>query len=174
MLPAKSGIEVCEEIRMTNQRIPILFLTALGTSENIVKGLSSGADDYLVKPFKFIELVARIKTLLRRITDFTIEEEEKDSYTFQDIELDDESKIVTRAGQPILLTSTEFRLLSLFLRSPNKVFSRTEILEDVWGINFDLGTNVVDVYVNYLRKKLEKGGKSRVIQTKIGMGYVLK
>lgn len=174
MLPTINGLEVCKAIRSDNAKIPILFLTALGSAENIVQGLSTGADDYLVKPFKFIELVARLKNLLRRSEDFVPGAAEEDLYHFLDLTLNDNTKTVIRKGYEISLTSTEYRLLLVFMKSPRKVFSRIELLEEVWGVNFDMGTNVVDVYVNYLRKKLEKYGSSRLIQTVIGMGYVLK
>jgi two-component system copper resistance phosphate regulon response regulator CusR len=174
MLPNMSGIDVCKAIRDTKSEIPILFLTALGSSENIVLGLNTGADDYLVKPFKFIELVARVKTLLRRSEKYNNEPIDKEILRFADIELDNYSKTVKRDGQEVSLTSTEFRLLYMFLKNPRRVLSRAAMLDEVWGVNFDLGTNVVDVYVNYLRKKLDKYGKGKLIHTVIGMGYVLK
>ena len=179
MLPEMNGLEVCKAIRTTNTQIPILFLTALGTPENIVLGLENGADDYLVKPFKFIELVARIKTLLRRTesnlsnkTETTINEEYL--YTFSDLILNDYSKTVIRANEEISLTTTEYKLLLYFLKNKNKVLSRLDILEAVWGVDFDLGTNVVDVYVNYLRKKVDAKPEDKIIHTIIGMGYVLR
>ncbi len=174
MLPNINGIEVCKQIRSNNNKTPILFLTALGSAENVVLGLSSGADDYLIKPFKFIELVARIRTLLRRSSDFGTSTSIDEVYTFMNLEVNDSTKTVVRNEQELSLTSTEYRLLLVFIKSPKKVFSRIELLESVWGVNFDMGTNVVDVYVNYLRKKLEKYNQPRLIQTVIGMGYVLK
>lgn len=177
MLPGMNGIAVCNEIRKTNPKIPVLFLTALGTSENIVLGLNTGADDYLVKPFKFIELVARIRTLLRRtdISGQIISNQEDDSVLrFEDLELNDRTKSVMREKQKISLTTTEYKLLLYFIKNPNKVLSRLEIMENVWGVDFDLGTNVVDVYVNYLRKKMENEKSPRLIHTHIGMGYILK
>ncbi|PIF43892.1 DNA-binding response OmpR family regulator [Chryseobacterium sp. 52] len=179
MLPEMNGLDVCKEIRKTNQHVPILFLTALGTSENIVLGLESGGDDYLVKPFKFIELVARVKSLLRRsngITQEIAEPEVDNEYVFQfsDLMVNDYTKKVTRAGDEISLTSTEYKLLLYFLNNPEKVISRAEILDAVWGVNYELGTNVVDVYVNYLRKKLDSQDDNKLIHTVIGMGYVLK
>ena len=177
MLPEMNGLEVCREIRKTNTQIPILFLTALGTSENIVLGLESGADDYLVKPFKFIELLARIKTLLRRTESFSpsIPEIQEDYiYKIDDLILNDFSKTVTRNGETISLTTTEFKLLLNFLQNINKVLSRGEILDNVWGVNFDMGTNVVDVYVNYLRKKIDSNSSNKLIHNVIGMGYVMK
>ena len=178
MLPEMNGLEVCKAIRDENQFVPILFLTALGTSENIVLGLENGADDYLVKPFKFIELVARIKTLIRRskgkITNTEINSKDKNTYVFGDLELNDYTKTVTRANEEISLTSTEYKLLFYFIKNKNKVLSRMDILEAVWGVNYDLGTNVVDVYVNYLRKKIDTKPDEKMIHTIIGMGYVLK
>jgi DNA-binding response OmpR family regulator len=179
MLPEMNGLDVCKEIRKTNKHVPILFLTALGTSENIVLGLESGGDDYLVKPFKFIELVARIKSLLRRSSNNIpeIAEPEIDNehvFQFSDLVLNDYTKKVTRAGEEISLTSTEYKLLLYFLNNPEKVISRAEILDAVWGVNYELGTNVVDVYVNYLRKKLDQQDDNKLIHTVIGMGYVLK
>lgn len=180
MMPEMNGLDACKEIRKTNQHVPILFLTALGTSENIVLGLESGGDDYLVKPFKFIELVARVKSLLRRSNTGSapeITESEADQehvYQFSDLILNDYTKKVTRAGEEIPLTSTEYKLLLYFLNNPEKVISRAEILDAVWGVNYDLGTNVVDVYVNYLRKKLDHQEDEKLIHTVIGMGYVMK
>lgn len=179
MLPDINGLEVCKEIRKKNTTVPILFLTALDSSENIVLGLESGGDDYLVKPFKFIELVARIKSLLRRSgrnIDNEAEEAENDDniYRFADLTVNDYTKKITRNGTEISLTSTEYKLLLYFLNNPEKVISRSEILEAVWGVNYELGTNVVDVYVNYLRKKLDSQDDNKIIHTVIGMGYVMK
>lgn len=179
MLPDINGLEVCKEIRKKNKTVPILFLTALDSSENIVLGLESGGDDYLVKPFKFIELVARIKSLLRRSNqnnDSESNEIENDEniFRFADLTVNDYTKKVSRNGAEISLTSTEYKLLLYFLNNPEKVISRSEILEAVWGVNYELGTNVVDVYVNYLRKKLDSQDDNKIIHTVIGMGYVLK
>lgn len=172
MLPKMNGLVVCSHIRSINKHTPILFLTALGTAENIVIGLESGADDYLIKPFKFIELSARIRSLLRRVQ---LQDTSKNtqSYTFADIELNDTTKTVFKSGKELALTSTEYKLLLFFLKNPKKVLSRTTILEQVWDINFDIGTNVVDVYVNYLRKKIDDQHK-KLIHTVVGMGYILK
>ncbi len=177
MLPEMNGLEVCREIRKSNPTVPILFLTALGTPENIVLGLETGADDYLVKPFKFIELVARIRTLLRRTENTAMvlpDPQEEFIYRIDDLEVNDYTKEVKRKGEVISLTTTEYRLLLYFLKNRNKVMSRSDILEEVWGVNFDLGTNVVDVYVNYLRKKIDTDPHYKLIHTVIGMGYVLK
>ena len=176
MLPDKNGLEVCKDIRKINNNIPVLFLTALGTSENIVLGLETGADDYLVKPFKFIELLARIRTLLRRTEAgaSAAELQEEHVYRFYDLEVNDYTKQVVRDGKPVSLTSTEYKLLLYFIKNKDKVLSRTDILEEVWGVNFDIGTNVVDVYVNYLRKKIDNYADQKLIHTIIGMGYALK
>ncbi len=176
MLPDKNGLELCKDIRKLNNNMPVLFLTALGTSENIVLGLETGADDYLVKPFKFIELLARIRTLLRRTENGAALADLQDEhlYRFADLEVNDYTKAVVRDSKPISLTSTEYKLLLYFIKNKNKVLSRTDILEEVWGVNFDIGTNVVDVYVNYLRKKIDNYADQKLIHTVIGMGYVLK
>jgi two-component system copper resistance phosphate regulon response regulator CusR len=176
MLPGINGIEVCRSIRQQNKSVAILFLTALGTSENVVIGLGAEADDYLIKPFKFIELLARVKSLLRRTDQATPARTLSGGDEFQigNLLVNDYTKIVKRGERVISLTSTEYRLLLLFIKNPKKVLSRLEILEAVWGINFDMATNVVDVYVNYLRKKIEKDGTPKLIHTVIGMGYVLK
>lgn len=179
MLPEMNGLEVCKSIRSKNQIVPILFLTALGTSENIVLGLENGADDYLVKPFKFIELVARIKTLLRRSSGQTVSQNDESIasehlYTFNDLKINDYTKTVTLENEEISLTSTEYKLLLYLLKNKNKVLSRMDILEAVWGVDYDLGTNVVDVYINYLRKKVDIKPDDKIIHTVIGMGYVLR
>lgn len=174
MLPGKNGLDVCKKLRQHDKNIPILMLTALGTAENVVMGLEAGADDYLVKPFKFIELVARIRTLLRRTGEHPLSAGNQHVHEFADIHLDDYAKTVKRGKTQVSLTSTEYRLLLMFMKNPRKVLSRTELLEEVWGVNFDMNTNVVDVYVNYLRKKLEVNNMPRVLHTVIGMGYVLK
>lgn len=170
MLPGISGLEVCSQIRKISE-IPIILLTALGTAENVALGLNTGADDYIVKPFKFIELVARIRSLLRRSE--RVETVNDTIITFSDLEMNDDTKVVKRGDTIISLTSTEYRLLRKFMMNPNRVLSRADIIDEVWGTDVDLGTNLVDVYVNYLRKKIEKLGP-KLIFTVIGMGYVLK
>ena len=176
LLPIINGLEVCRRIKDGPfSTIPVLMLTALGSAENVALGLDSGADDYLAKPFKLVELKARIRNLLRRQGNGRDNKlHENDRYTFADLELNDYSKEVKRSGKPVSLTSTEYRLLLSFLKSPEKVLSRTDLLDEVWGINFDIGTNVVDVYVNYLRKKLDAINNKKLIHTVVGMGYVLK
>lgn len=177
MIPEMNGLEVCAEVRKTNTTIPILFLTALGTAENIVLGLEKGGDDYLVKPFKFIELVARVKNLLKRNNKNSkkgIEDDSSEIYKIDDLIVNDATKTVRRDGKEISLTSTEYRLLLHLLKNKKRVLSRNNLLESVWGVDFDLGTNVVDVYVNYLRKKIDNSFDRKLIHTVIGMGYVLK
>jgi DNA-binding response OmpR family regulator len=172
MLPGMNGIEICRQLRNAKVSTPILFLTALGTTENIVAGLNVGGDDYLVKPFKFAELEARLKSLSRRRL-LTVQEDE-DKHYLDNFVVDFKAKQVTFNEEVITLTSTEFRLLEFFIRNKNRVVSRMEILEKVWGIDFNMGTNVVDVYVNYLRKKLAAHTDKKLIQTVVGMGYMIK
>ncbi|MCC9167236.1 response regulator transcription factor [Pontibacter harenae] len=170
ILPGSDGIEVCRTIRQRKLQVPILMLTALGTTEDIVKGLDTGADDYLTKPFKFKELLARIKALGRRIS-FT---KVTPALAVADLEVNLDTKQVTRADKKIGLTAREFLLLEYFLRNKGRVVSRQDLLENVWELNFDPGSNVVEVYVNYLRNKIDKGFEPKLIQTVVGMGYVLK
>lgn len=170
MLPDTNGVELCRLVRETNSDVPILMLTALNQVHDKVSGLKAGADDYLVKPFHFSELLARIEALLRRKKNT----EESHQLTFDDLKLDTWSKTAERAGKQIALTAKEYTLLELFMRNPNKILSREYIAEQVWEIGFDTGTNFIDVYVNYLRKKIEKDFKSKLIHTVIGMGYILK
>jgi DNA-binding response OmpR family regulator len=172
MLPGINGMELCRQLRSKKKLTPILFLTALGTTENIVAGLNAGGDDYLVKPFKFLELEARIKSLYRRKQQPT--DVDDDTITLGNIAVSLKRKIVMHGTEQVTLTATEFRLLEYLLKNKNRVVSRVEILEHVWGIDFNLGTNVVDVYVNYLRKKIEKNADTKIIQTVVGMGYMLK
>ncbi|MET4140202.1 MULTISPECIES: response regulator transcription factor [Pedobacter] len=172
MMPGMNGIEVCRQIRQTNKEVPILMLTALGSIDDKVLGLNSGADDYLVKPFHFKELLARIEAMLRRQQ--TVQSQLKHTLSFEDILMDTYSKTVQRAGKDITLTAKEFTLLELFLKNPNRLLSRQYIAENAWDISFDTGTNVIDVYVNFLRNKIEKGFDKKIIHTKIGMGYIMK
>lgn len=172
MLPDINGIEVCRTLRGKGIKSPILFLTALGTSENIALGLNEGGDDYLVKPFKFIELHARINALLRRAS--LQDNDTMAIYKVADVVLNDHSKMVTRGNQPVLLTATEYRLLLALMKNKGRVLSRMELLESAWDIHFNLGTNVVDVYINYLRKKLDADWDKKLIQTVVGMGYVMR
>ncbi len=172
IMPQKNGMEVCHILKNKLKfTTPVLMLTALGTTDDIVDGLDAGADDYLVKPFKFKELYARLKALNRR---HLPKQEANKQLKVKDLIVDLNLKEVYRQNELINLTSREFRLLEYLLRNKNKVVSRVDILENVWEINFDLGTNVVDVYINYLRKKIEKPFNSKLINTVIGMGYIIK
>ncbi|QEC78317.1 response regulator transcription factor [Mucilaginibacter ginsenosidivorax] len=171
MLPVMDGIQVCKRIRQQKKTIPIIMLTALDSTENIVSGLDSGADDYMVKPFKIAELAARLRTLLRRSGSETLS---NNTYTIGNLVLNTESKIAYRNNEALKLTATEYRLLEYFVKNQKKVLSRIQILENVWDIDFNMGTNVVDVYINYLRKKLEKNGGPNLIHTVFGMGYLMK
>ncbi len=170
ILPQINGIDVCREIRKHNQEVPILMLTALGTTDDKVTGLDAGADDYLVKPFQFKELIARIKALSRRRQ--RVHEEK--IYRVADLIVDVNAKTVIRDNISIKLTAREFALLELFLRNKGRVLSRIDIAEALWDQQFDTGSNVIDVYVNYLRNKIDKNFSPKLIHTMIGMGYVLK
>ncbi|NCQ11252.1 MAG: response regulator transcription factor [Bacteroidetes bacterium] len=172
ILPNINGWDVCQRIRkQLRLKTPVLMLTALSSTDNLVKGLDQGADDYLAKPFKFHELLARVKALDRRNRNQIAS---PSILKFEDLEMDTDQKMVKRAGKVIKLTSREYNLLEFFLKNPHKVISRMDILENVWGVNFDFGTNVVDVYVNYLRNKMDKNFDTKIIQTVVGMGYILR
>ncbi len=170
-LPVKNGYQVCSELRKNHIQTPILMLTALGTTEDKLQGFDAGADDYLVKPFEFLELLARVKALTKRNSGETLASE---VLRFANIELDLNSRITKRAGKTIDLTAKEFALLEYFLRNKKRVISRAELAEKVWDISFDTGTNVIDVYVNFLRKKIDKDFAEKLIHTQIGVGYVMK
>ena len=170
-LPGMGGLELCRKLRSEKNPITILMLTAMVTPDDIVDGLDTGADDYLTKPFNIKELQARIRSLLRRKNSVAIA---SPKLQIADLTMDRDLNTVHRGKQEISLTVTEYKLLEYLLLNQNKVISRTELLDNVWGIDFDLGTNVVDVYVNYLRKKIDKDYKYKVIQTVIGRGYMLK
>lgn len=170
-LPYLNGIELCQEIREINQKIPIIMLTALGTTEDKLKGFDSGADDYLVKPFEFKELLARIRALLKRVS---ANKNEGNTLQFLDLSVNLDTYEVIRSGRKISLTQKEFALLLYLLRNKGKVVSRSEIAENVWDINFDTGTNIIDVYVNFLRKKIDKDFPVKLIHTQTGFGYIMK
>jgi DNA-binding response OmpR family regulator len=172
MLPGMNGIAVCKQLRKQQNVTPILMLTALGSTENVVTGLDSGADDYLVKPFKQAELLARIRSLLRRQPEAA--PAAASILKIADLELDLNTKSASRCDETIVLTATEYRLLEYMMRNPRRVLSRMEILENVWGVDFNMNTKVVDVYVNYLRKKVNRKSQPALIQTVVGMGYMLK
>jgi DNA-binding response OmpR family regulator len=176
-LPGISGLQVCSSLRAAGNQTPVLMLTALGATENLVAGFDSGADDYLSKPFKLAELLARIRSLMRRAAPDGAQGSlpaERRGLGLADLFLDTDQKAATRGGKPIDLTATEYRLLEYLLQNPRRVLSRMDILEKVWGIDFNMNTKVVDVYINYLRKKVDKDFEPRLIQTVVGMGYMLK
>lgn len=171
MLPDINGVELCRRLRSASDFTPILLLTALGTTENVVAGLNAGADDYMAKPFKFTELEARINALARRAGQ---EQKPVEVIKIGDLEIDKRSKTVKRGNDTILLTAKEFRLLYYLAKNRGVTLSREKILDNVWNINFDMNTNVVDVYINYLRKKIDKPYKTKLIHTIKGLGYVIK
>ncbi|MFN3840515.1 MAG: response regulator transcription factor [Cyclobacteriaceae bacterium] len=169
VMPGMNGLDVCRQLReQQGMKTPVLMLTALGTTDDIVDGLTLGADDYLPKPFKFKELLARLNALTRRSKTLS------HVLRVADLELHRESKGVIRNHKPLELTAREFRLLEYLLLNKNRVLSRADILENVWDINHDLGTNVVDVYINYLRKKIDADFDPPLIKTVVGMGYTIK
>jgi two-component system, OmpR family, response regulator MprA len=169
LMPEVDGLEVCTELRRSGSRLPVLMLTARAEVENRVAGLDAGADDYVTKPFALEELLARLRALLRRTSNGSGE-----TLRFADLELDPRTREVHRGGEPIELTRTEFSLLELFLLNPRQVLTRSLIFERVWGYDFGAGSNSLDVYVGYLRRKTEAGGKLRLIQTVRGVGYALR
>lgn len=172
ILPKINGLDLCKEIRQTNPDLPIIMLTALGTTDDKVEGFDAGADDYLVKPFEMRELLVRIRSLLKRnnshanMAGFVLK--------IADLEMNLNSKIVTRNNIEINLTPKEFKLLEYMMHNRGRVLSRTEIAENVWETHFDTGTNFIDVYMNYLRKKIDKDFPAKLIHTKSGMGFILK
>ena len=172
MMPQLTGIAICKALRENHTLTPILMLTALGTVDDKVSGLEAGADDYLVKPFHFKELLARIEALLRR-QNFH-QKTAINQLQFNDLTLNLESKEVKRNGHSIDLTAKEFALLELFMLNPNRLLSRRYIAEKVWDVSFDTGTNVIEVYINLLRKKVDKDFPHKLIHNVYGMGYVLK
>ncbi|MDO8473202.1 MAG: response regulator transcription factor [Dehalococcoidia bacterium] len=168
LMPGMDGFEVARRLRR-NSRVPILMLTAKGTVADKVTGLDAGADDYLVKPFDFDELLARVRALLRRK-----QPEKGEKLVFGDVSLDISTRQVTRDGKPVELTAKEFDLMEFFMRHPRQVLRREQISERVWGYDFEGESNVIEVYVRYLRSKLELDGLPRVIHTVRGVGYVLR
>jgi two-component system copper resistance phosphate regulon response regulator CusR len=170
VLPFINGYELCRRIRESNQQIPILMLTALGTTEDKVTGFDAGADDYLVKPFEFQELLARIKALTKRTSGIV---QTSNLIKVADLVLDIDKKVAIRGDKKIELTAKEFALLEYLIRNKGRVVSRTDIAEKVWDITFDTGTNIVDVYINILRKKIDKDFEKKLIHTRIGLGYSL-
>lgn len=177
MLPGMNGIEVCRQIRAEKNGTPILMLTALSTIDNVVMGLDSGADDYLTKPYKFQELEARIRSLVRRQAggmQQPVVVRTPNILRLGELTLNTDTRQASRNNRIFTLTATEYRLLEYLLANPRKVLSRADILEHVWGIDFNMNTKVVDVYINYLRKKINKDTEPEMIHTIVGHGYMLK
>ncbi len=170
-LPLLNGYELCTEIRKKDPQVPIIMLTALGSTEDKLLGFDKGADDYIVKPFEFRELLARTKALLKRAPSG---KKRETILRVADLEMDTDSKTVKRGDTIIELTAKEFSLLEYLVRNSGKVISKSDIADKIWNINFDTGTNVIEVYVNFLRKKIDKNFPVKLIHTQIGMGYVLK
>ncbi len=171
VLPGLDGRKLCLQLREADIATPILMLTALGSTDEIVLGFEFGADDYLVKPFEFKELLARIKALTKRQARLA---QGENILSIGDLKLDVTRRVVSRGGRTIELTAKEFSLLEYFLNNPGKVISRAELARNIWKVNFDTGTNMVEVYVNYLRKKIDKDFEKKLIHTQFGMGYILK
>ncbi len=169
MLPKKDGLAVIKELRAAGRHVPVLMLTARDTTEDIVSGLDAGSDDYLTKPFAFAELLARVRALLRRG-----EQDRGAEILFADLRLDPVAHKVWRSGVEIDLTAKEYGLLEYMMRNPNTVLSRAMIAEHVWDYAFDSFTNIIDVYVNYLRKKVDKDFPVKLIHTVRGQGYILR
>lgn len=169
-LPYKNGLTLCKEIREVNKSIPIIMLTAMGDIQDKIEAFNFGADDYLVKPFHFDELFARLKVLLKRTDPAT----QENKIIVDDLEIDFMNKSVIRAGVEINLTAKEFTLLVLLARNKNRVISKNEILEKVWDLSFDTGTNTIEVYISFLRNKIDKPFEKKLIHTKPGFGYLIK
>lgn len=170
-LPDMSGLEVCEYIRTKNTNIPILMLTALGSVADKLSGFEVGTDDYMVKPFDFMELLVRVRALLKRTNEI---EQPSEQLQVADLVLDLKEKVARRSGKLIELTAKEFSLLEYLMINKGRVVSKVDISEKVWDINFDTGTNFIEVYVNYIRNKIDKGFSIKLIHTIVGMGYMLK
>lgn len=172
ILPKLDGLDLCKEIRQIKPDLPIIMLTALGTTDDKVEGFDAGADDYLTKPFEMRELLVRIRSLLKRSNSslnnigFILK--------YADLEMNLQTKSLKRNNTEINLTPKEFKLLEYILQNPERVLSRTEIAEKVWDTHFDTGTNFIDVYINYLRKKIDKNFDKKLIHTRSGMGFILK
>ncbi len=172
ILPKMDGLDLCKQVREIKPEMPIIMLTALGTTDDKVEGFDAGADDYLVKPFEMRELLARVRALLKRRGKSV--NNTGNILKYADLEMNLHTKIVKRNEIEINLTPKEFNLLEYLLQNPERVLSRTEIAEKVWDTHFDTGTNFIDVYINYLRKKIDKEFDSKLIHTKSGMGFILK
>lgn len=171
VIPGINGFELCRQLKKEKPSLPVLMLTTLGTTDDKVDGFEAGADDYLLKPFEFAELIVRIRALTRRPSMAGI------SYNsvlrFEDLRLDTEKKIARRSGKVIKLAAKEFKLLEFFMQNPGRVISRAELAERVWDLKFETGTNVVEVYINMLRNKIDRDFEPKLLQTRIGLGYAL-
>lgn len=171
ILPKLNGFELCQKIRKADEEIPILMLTAQGTADDKLEGFDVGADDYMVKPFDFRELLARVRVLLKRRAVAKVDVVKEISYA--DLYINLERQEVTRNGEPIKLSPKEYNLLVYLVENAERVVSRVEIAEKVWNTHFDTGTNFIDVYINYLRKKMDKNFEVKLIHTKPGVGFIL-
>lgn len=171
VLPGLDGFELCREIRKVDERVPILMLTALGSADDKLDGFDAGADDYMVKPFDFRELTARVKVLLKRSSDTVVRTSAQIVYA--DLSIDPNLREVKRRGNAINLSPKEYNLLTYMVENAERVISRVEIAEKVWNTHFDTGTNFIDVYINYLRKKIDKEFDVKLIHTKPGVGFIL-
>jgi DNA-binding response OmpR family regulator len=171
IIPGINGFELCRQFKKEKPGVPILILTTLGTTDDKVEGFEAGADDYLLKPFEFVELVARLKALARRVDVGSA------AYghilRFEDLSLDTDRKIAVRAGKAIKLAAKEFKLLEFFMQNPRRVITKAELAEKVWDLKFETGTNVVEVYINMLRNKIDRDFDQKLIHTRIGLGYSL-
>jgi DNA-binding response OmpR family regulator len=167
LLPKKNGFEILHTLRNEGVRTPILMLTARTATEDIVQGLDRGADDYLTKPFAFNELLARIRSLLRR------ERQSRTTFRMADLQLNTITRKASRAGQNIELTAREYSLLEFLMQNPHRLVSRQQLAKEIWGLNFDPGTNIIDVYVNHLRKKIDQAFEKKLLHTERGKGYFL-
>jgi DNA-binding response OmpR family regulator len=175
IIPLLNGLELCKKIRKTDNDVKILMLTALGSIEDKLEGFVAGADDYLVKPFDFLELLARIKSLSKRSSQQTDNiKKTQNILKVADLELNTDNKRVKRGGEEISLTAKEFALLEFLVINKNRVLSKAEIAEKIWNITFDSGTNVIEVYINFLRKKIDKNFSQKLLHTLVGMGYMIK
>lgn len=171
IMPGLNGLELCKQIRQQQPNTLILLLTALDSKEDVVTGLDAGADDYITKPFDFRELLARIRALSKRIEPGPANNQQ---ITFADVSMNLKTKQVTRSGKAIELTAKEFKLLEYFMLRPNVVIPRSELAQNIWNISFETGTNMVEVYINYLRNKIDKPFGTKLIHNIHGVGYVLK
>lgn len=170
MLPGMSGLDICKVLRERNDNTPVIMLTALGMTADKLRGFDVGSDDYIVKPFDFEELLARIRVALSR----NRRQSETNQLVYGDVVMDLDKMEVTRNGLPVSLTAKEYALLEYFLRNPEKVISKDAIAENVWDLTFDTGTNFVEVYVSYLRNKIDRNFEEKLIHTRKGMGYILR